>query len=47
MHQKLINFFQIFDSGLLLLLCLRFDVFPTSAYNEVFSGYQPGQMVER
>jgi hypothetical protein len=26
---------------------MRFVAFPATAYDEVFSGYQPGQMVER
>jgi hypothetical protein len=26
---------------------LRFVAFPATEYDEVFSGYQPGQMVER
>jgi len=25
-------------------LCLRFDAFPASEYNEVFSGHQPGKV---
>jgi hypothetical protein len=29
------------------ILRLRFDAFPATEYDEVFSGYQPGQMVER
>jgi hypothetical protein len=26
---------------------MRFVAFPVTEYDEVFSGYQPGQMVER
>jgi hypothetical protein len=25
---------------------IRFDAFPASEYNEVFSGYQPGEVVQ-
>jgi hypothetical protein len=25
---------------------IRFDAFPASEYNEVFSGYQPGKVVQ-
>jgi hypothetical protein len=27
-------------------ICIRFDVFPASECNEVFSGYQPGEVVQ-
>jgi len=27
-------------------VCVRFDAFPASGYDEVFSGYQPGKVVQ-
>jgi hypothetical protein len=30
-----------------IMKVMRFVAFPTTEYDEVLSGYQPGQMVER
>jgi hypothetical protein len=30
----------------LIVIHIRFDAFPASEYSEVFSGYQPGEVVQ-